>query len=99
MQEVMPMPWSATSRYGLAPAPGALGLAQDLLNTAPAAHEPDLLADLASAPTRVSGTPPPPAAGHRPAGAGYAGPRGAPRGPAGRHRPPPQDLPQPPLPG
>jgi hypothetical protein len=25
------MPWSATSRYGLDPAPGALGLAQDLL--------------------------------------------------------------------
>ncbi len=48
------MPWSATSRYGLDPAPGALGLAQDLLNTAPAAHEPDLLADLASARTWVS---------------------------------------------
>lgn len=48
------MPWSATSRYGLAPAPGALGLAQDLLNTAPAGHEPDLLADLASARTWVS---------------------------------------------
>jgi hypothetical protein len=42
------MPWSATSRYSLVPAPGALGLAQDLLNTAPAAHETDLLADLAS---------------------------------------------------
>ena len=53
-QEVMPMPWSATSRYALAPAPGALGLAQDLLNTAPAGHEPDLLADLASARTWVS---------------------------------------------
>ena len=50
----MPRPWSATSRYGLAPAPGALGLAQDLLNTAPAGHEPDLLADLASARTWVS---------------------------------------------
>ena len=48
------MPWSATSRYGLAPAPGALGLAQDLLNTAPAGHQPDLLADLASACTWVS---------------------------------------------
>jgi predicted RNA-binding Zn ribbon-like protein len=48
------MSWSATSRYGLAPAPGALGLAQDLLNTAPAAHEPDLLADLATARTWVS---------------------------------------------
>ena len=48
------MPWSATSRYALAPAPGALGLAQDLLNTAPAGHEPDLLADLASARTWVS---------------------------------------------
>jgi predicted RNA-binding Zn ribbon-like protein len=54
IQKVMPMPWSATSRYGLDPAPGALGLAQDLLNTAPAAHEPDLLADLASARTWVS---------------------------------------------
>ena len=53
-QEVMPMPWPATSRYALAPAPGALGLAQDLLNTAPAGHEPDLLADLASARTWVS---------------------------------------------
>src|SRR5260370_37847447 len=50
----MPMPWSATCRYGLDPAPGALGLAQDLLNTAPAAHEPDLLADLATARTWVS---------------------------------------------
>jgi predicted RNA-binding Zn ribbon-like protein len=48
------MPWSATSRYGLAPAPGALGLAQDLLNTAPAGHKPDLLADLPSARTWVS---------------------------------------------
>jgi predicted RNA-binding Zn ribbon-like protein len=43
------MPWSATSRYGLVPPPGALGLVQDLLNTAPAGHEPDLLADVASA--------------------------------------------------
>ena len=43
------MPWSATSRYGLVPAPGALGLVQDLLNTAQAGHEPDLLADVASA--------------------------------------------------
>jgi predicted RNA-binding Zn ribbon-like protein len=43
------MPWSATSRYGLVPAPGALGLVQDLLNTAPAGREPDLLADVASA--------------------------------------------------
>lgn len=48
------MPWSATSRYGLVPAPGGLGLAQDLLNTAPAAHEPDLLADLATARKWVS---------------------------------------------
>jgi predicted RNA-binding Zn ribbon-like protein len=44
-----PLRWPATSRYGLAPAPGALGLAQDLLNTAPAAREPDLLADLGTA--------------------------------------------------
>src|SRR5260370_11883836 len=50
----MPMPWSATCRYGLDPAPGALGLAQDLINTASAAHEPDLLADLATARTWVS---------------------------------------------
>ena len=48
------MPWSATSRYGLVPAPGALGLVQDLLNTALAAHEPDLLADVASARAWVS---------------------------------------------
>jgi predicted RNA-binding Zn ribbon-like protein len=33
------MPWSATSRYGLVPAPGALGLVQDLLNTAQALYE------------------------------------------------------------
>ncbi len=48
------MPWTATSRYGLVPAPGALGLVQDLLNTAPAAHEPDLLAEVASARAWVS---------------------------------------------
>ncbi len=48
------MPWSATRRYGLAPAPGALALVQDLLNTASAARELDLLADLASARTWVS---------------------------------------------
>jgi hypothetical protein len=48
------MPWSATSRYGLVPAPGALGLVQDLLNTAPAARKPDLLADVASARAWVS---------------------------------------------
>ena len=48
------MPWSATSRYGLVPAPGVLGLVQDLLNTVSAAHEPDLLADVASARKWVS---------------------------------------------
>ena len=48
------MPWSATRRYGLVPAPGALALVQDLINTASAAREPDLLTDLASARTWVS---------------------------------------------
>jgi predicted RNA-binding Zn ribbon-like protein len=42
-------PWSATRRYGLVPAPGALALVQDLVNTGSAAREPDLLADLVSA--------------------------------------------------
>ncbi|AEW99577.1 CGNR zinc finger domain-containing protein [Streptantibioticus cattleyicolor] len=38
--------WPATGRYGLDPAPGRLGLVQDLLNTvaAGAPREPDLLA-------------------------------------------------------
>src|SRR5882762_233166 len=45
------MTWSATDRYGLAAAPGALGLVQDLLNTVAsgAPREADLLADLTAA--------------------------------------------------
>src|SRR5882762_9526505 len=44
------MTWSATDRYGLDAAPGALGLVQDLLNTvAGGPREADLLADLAAA--------------------------------------------------
>jgi predicted RNA-binding Zn ribbon-like protein len=45
------MTWSATDRYGLDAAPGALGLAQDLLNTVAsgAPREADLLDDLTDA--------------------------------------------------
>lgn len=45
------MTWSATERFGLDAAPGALGLVQDLLNTVAggAPREPDLLADLTAA--------------------------------------------------
>ena len=45
------MRWSATDRYGLDAAPGALGLVQDLLNTVAggAPREADLLADLTAA--------------------------------------------------
>lgn len=45
------MTWLATVRYGLQPAPGTLGLVQDLLNTASAGRprQPDLLADVTSA--------------------------------------------------
>ncbi|MGD3109703.1 CGNR zinc finger domain-containing protein [Streptomyces sp. YGL11-2] len=45
------MSWSATARYGLDPAPGGLGLVQDLLNTvgAGAPRIPDLLAEVAEA--------------------------------------------------
>ena len=43
------IPWPATRRYGLVPAPGALALVQDLVNTSPAAREPDLLAELVGA--------------------------------------------------
>ncbi|MDT8913628.1 CGNR zinc finger domain-containing protein [Amycolatopsis sp. PS_44_ISF1] len=45
------MTWTATSRYGLYPAPGFLGFVHNLLNTEPAGRprRPDLLADLASA--------------------------------------------------
>jgi predicted RNA-binding Zn ribbon-like protein len=52
VKEVGPrMTWSASDRYGLDPAPGALGLVQDLLNTlaAGAPREADLLDDLAAA--------------------------------------------------
>jgi predicted RNA-binding Zn ribbon-like protein len=41
--------WPATRRYGLVPAPGALALVQDLVNTGSATGEPDLLADLVNA--------------------------------------------------
>jgi CGNR zinc finger len=37
--------WSASQRYGLAPAPGGLGLVQDFLNTIAIYDYPDLLAD------------------------------------------------------
>ncbi|WP_043266610.1 CGNR zinc finger domain-containing protein [Streptomyces sp. CT34] len=45
------MAWSATARYGLDPAPGGLGLVQDLLNTvdAGAPRLPDLLAGVTQA--------------------------------------------------
>ncbi|MET7371255.1 CGNR zinc finger domain-containing protein [Micromonospora arida] len=51
MPSVSPPPWPATARYGLDPAPGGLGLVQDLLNTLPAGapRQPDLLDDLDSA--------------------------------------------------
>ncbi|MFI7660103.1 CGNR zinc finger domain-containing protein [Micromonospora parva] len=51
MPSVSPPPWPATARYGLEPAPGGLGLVQDLLNTLPAGapRQPDLLDDLDSA--------------------------------------------------
>ncbi len=42
--------WSASQRYGVTPAPGALGLVQDFLNTRGiAGYGPDLLADPAHA--------------------------------------------------
>lgn len=42
----MSIPWSASHRYGLAPAPGGLGLVQDFLNTVGiGGHGADLLAD------------------------------------------------------
>ncbi|MEU9337163.1 CGNR zinc finger domain-containing protein [Streptomyces sp. NPDC048290] len=43
--------WQATGRYGLASAPGALGLVQDLLNTVPAGRPraADLLSDTEAA--------------------------------------------------
>ncbi len=42
--------WSASHRYGFAPAPGGLGLVQDFLNTvAVGSYGPDLLSDTALA--------------------------------------------------
>jgi CGNR zinc finger/Putative stress-induced transcription regulator len=40
----MSLAWSASQRYGLAPAPGGLGLVQDFLNTIGIHDYPDLLA-------------------------------------------------------
>jgi hypothetical protein len=40
----MSLAWSASQRYGLAPAPGGLGLVQDFLNTVAIYDYPDLLA-------------------------------------------------------
>ncbi|MFG2475792.1 CGNR zinc finger domain-containing protein [Streptomyces fagopyri] len=47
------MPWTATDRYDLEPAPGGLAFVQDLLNTIAAGkpREPDLLEDLGDART------------------------------------------------
>ncbi|MEU7798448.1 CGNR zinc finger domain-containing protein [Micromonospora arborensis] len=49
--DVLSAPWVATARYGIDPAPGGLGLVQDLLNTISAGvpRQPDLLDDLTSA--------------------------------------------------
>ena len=41
----MSFAWSASHRYGLAPAPGGLGLVQDFLNTIAVYDYPDLMAD------------------------------------------------------
>ena len=41
----MSLAWSASQRYGLAPAPGGLGLVQDFLNTVAIYDYPDLLAN------------------------------------------------------
>ncbi|HWY01395.1 MAG TPA: CGNR zinc finger domain-containing protein [Mycobacterium sp.] len=41
----MSIPWSASQRYGLAPAPGGLALVHDFLNTVAIHDYPDLLAD------------------------------------------------------
>lgn len=47
------MPWTATDRYDLEPAPGGLAFVQDLLNTISAGkpREPDLLEDVEDAQT------------------------------------------------
>jgi predicted RNA-binding Zn ribbon-like protein len=48
--------WSASHRYGLAPAPGGLGLVQDFLNTIRIQdYGPDLLADVDDARAWVAG--------------------------------------------
>ncbi|MGC4745500.1 CGNR zinc finger domain-containing protein [Micromonospora sp. DT201] len=49
--DVVSVPWIATARYDIDPAPGSLGLVQDLLNTISAGvpRQPDLLDDLTSA--------------------------------------------------
>ncbi|WP_244897444.1 CGNR zinc finger domain-containing protein [Mycobacterium alsense] len=52
----MSLIWPASQRYGLAPAPGALGLVQDFLNTVGIeGYGPDLLADTALAREWVAG--------------------------------------------
>ncbi|KKC05208.1 CGNR zinc finger domain-containing protein [Mycobacterium nebraskense] len=52
----MSIPWSASQRYGVTPAPGGLGLVQDFLNTRGiAGYGPDLLADAALAADWVAG--------------------------------------------
>jgi predicted RNA-binding Zn ribbon-like protein len=50
--------WPATERFGLAPAPGGLGLVQDIINTAAYGRprEPDLLANLDSAQAWINQT-------------------------------------------
>ncbi|WP_231980350.1 CGNR zinc finger domain-containing protein [Mycobacterium sp. E2497] len=52
----MSIPWTASQRYGLIPAPGGLGLVQDFLNTRGIArYGPDLLAHTALARDWVEG--------------------------------------------
>lgn len=52
----MSIPWAASQRYGITPAPGGLGLVQDFLNTrAIAGYGPDLLTDPALARDWVAG--------------------------------------------
>jgi len=53
---VMSGEWCASQRFGLAPAPGGLGLVQDFLNTAAIeGYGPDLLADSALARDWIAG--------------------------------------------
>lgn len=52
----MSIPWPASQRYGVTPAPGSLGLVQDFLNTRGiAGYGPDLLADAVLAGDWVTG--------------------------------------------